>query len=135
MPSAWNLVVFQAYYDADNHQQFYYSNAAGQWIYRHKVNATTYTATKTASVTRGTTYSLGARWTSEEGELGLSNYTLSVFVDGVKGTDVTAGAAPTTTATADLDIGKIAALDGWIDGYLRQIDSVPYVLTDEEMAR
>ena len=117
-----------------DHDAVYYDVSAGAWLFERKVGASTYTASKTAAVTRGTTYSIGARWTGVEAELGLPAYTIGVFVDGVKGTDATS-AAPTFTSPETLYRGSDSALAHQANGAVREVHILPYAPTDEEIAR
>ena len=117
-----------------DHDALFYDASAGSWVFERKVGGSTYTATKTASVTRGTTYSIGCRWTGVEAELGLTAYTISVFVDGVKGTDAVS-AAPTFTSPENLYRGSDATFAKHINGAMRELRILPYAPTDEEIAR
>jgi hypothetical protein len=97
------------------------------------VGGSTVTATKTATVTRGTKYAIACRWTGVEGELDLAAYTVSVFVDGVKGTDATS-AAPTFTSPETFFRGSDGSLARQANGVMGEIRVFPQALTDEEMA-
>jgi hypothetical protein len=77
---------------------------------------------------------IGARWQATDGELDGSDYDAKVFVstDGrtpVTGTGTLAAGA---TGTANLYFGATAG-GSQIDGYLRDLDISPYVLTDNEI--
>lgn len=117
-----------------DHDALYYDASAGAFVFERKVGGSTYTASKTATVTRGTTYSLGCRWTGVEAELDLPAYTISVFVDGVKGTDATS-AAPTFTSPEVLYRGSDASFAKQINGAVRELRIFPYAPADEEIAR
>ena len=116
-----------------DHDALFYDASAGAWVFERKVGASTYTASKTASVTRGTAVKLAARWTGAEGELDLAAYTISVFVDGVKGTDATS-AAPTFTSPETLHRGHDGAKANHANGAIREVRVFPYALVDEEIA-
>lgn len=117
-----------------DHDALFYDASAGAWVFERKVGGSTYTASKTASVTRGTTYAIGCRWTGVEAELDLTAYTISVFVDGVKGTDATS-AAPTFTSPETLYRGSDSSFAKQANGLVREVRVFPYAPTDEEMAR
>jgi hypothetical protein len=117
-----------------DYDALFYDTSAGAWTFARKVGGSTYNATKTATVTRGTTYSIGARWTGVDAELGLTAYTISVFVDGVKGTDATS-AAPTFTSPETLYRGSDSSFAKQANGAVREVRILPYAPTDEEMAR
>ncbi len=101
------------------------------------------TATKSWSPVRGTLYTITCRLTSPtEGELGLPANTLSVFVDGVKGTDAAAAGTPTGFSQpfyfsnmlswgnfGDSLEGHLKTLAGALDLLLTS----PYALTDVEI--
>jgi hypothetical protein len=111
------------------HHHLYYDGSAGQWVFEVYINGSgTYQATLTQAVTAGTTYKVASRWTGTNGELGLSSYTYSVFVDGTKGTDATGAAWPGYDGGETLDVGNP-------DGYLRRRLVRPYPMTDVEVAR
>jgi len=75
------------------------------------------------------------RWTSDQGELDLLPYTVSVFVDGIKGTDVTLpGGLPTDAATSTLYIGG-NDVDWAANAAMRGIWFTPRVHSDEEILR
>jgi hypothetical protein len=113
-------------------QALYYDASAGAWVFESKVGGSTVTASKTATVTRGTVYAIGCRWTGAEGELDLTPYTVSVFVDGVKGTDAVS-AAPTFTSPETLYRGSDASFAKQANGAVREVRIFPYAPTDEEM--
>lgn len=117
-----------------DHDALFYDASAGAWVFERKVGGSTYTASKTASVTRGTTYSIGCRWTGVEAELDLPAYTISVFVDGVKGTDATS-AVPTFTSPETLYRGSDSSFAKQANGQVREWRIFPYAPTDEEIAR
>jgi hypothetical protein len=117
-----------------DHDALFYDASAGAWVFERKVGASTYTASKTSSVTRGTTYAIGCRWTGVEAELNLTAYTISVFVDGVKGTDATS-AAPTFTSPETLYRGSDSSFAKQANGQVREWRIFPYAPTDEEIAR
>lgn len=119
---------------AADYDALFYDASAAAWVFARKVGGSTYTATKSGAVTRGTTYSIGARWTGVEAELGLTAYTISVFVNGVKGTDATS-AAPTFTSPETLYRGSTTAFAGQANAAVREVRIFPYAPTDEEMAR
>jgi hypothetical protein len=93
------------------------------------IDPNTYAATFSQTVTRGTVYKVACRWTYDSGELDLPNYTYSVFVDGVKGTDDTGEAPPTITWAGEL------LNFGVFNGIIRRRCLIPYPMTDEEIAR
>ena len=121
-------------HDSNNYEWVYYDGTNGRWVFERRVAGTIYRAILTHSPVRGTTYKVVARWTSSEGELGLTNYAASIFIDGVKGTDVDTTAAPTEVATVNLELGSKAALEN-ADAQIRLIHSFQYVATDAEAAR
>ena len=126
--------VFYVSYDANNYEWLYYESAGNQWVFERKVATTIYQATASANPVQGTTYKLVARWTGSNSEEDLTAFTASVFVDGVKGTDVVTGAAPTESATNNLEMGSKAGSTSF-SGNIRLIHSYPYVASDVECKR
>ena len=129
-----NKTVVYVGHDANNYEWVYFDGANARWVYERKVTSSIFRAVAAASPVRGTAYALCWRWTSSEGELGLTNFTASIFVDGVKGTDVATGAAPTEASSPNMEKGSKAAAEHF-DGNLYAWDIVPFVLTDAEAAR
>ena len=87
---------------------------------------------------------LAVRWTSDKGELGLPNFTLSVFVNGVKGTDAAAaGWCVWNQADSYIALGRLESTtmgtsgteDLFADGTLFDLEIRRRVLTDGEIAR
>lgn len=129
-----NRTIFYVGHDASNWEWLYYDGTNDRWVFSRRVAGSTYNAVKSATPTRGTAYKIVARWTGTEGELDLTAFTASIFVDGVKGTDVGTGAAPTEAATVNLEVGSKADAENF-DGHIRRRFVRPYALTDAEIAR
>lgn len=133
---AVNQTVAYCYHDASNWWWVYWDGANGRWVFEIRQAASTYRAIKSASPSSGTVYQIGARWTGANGELDVDPYTLSIWVDRVKGTDVVAGGAMAEQASSNFDFGTKAAADtDDLNGAIRKIHSFQYVMTDTEMAR
>ena len=116
---------FRGYYDIDNEQ----------WEFARYDGSTTATAVYAQSVTAGTEYHVAYRWMETGGELGLSNYTASIFVQGVKGTDALGSAVVDEDADVDLTIGDYTAANGTrADGYIYDIEIKKRALSDTEIA-
>lgn len=124
---------FDMTYDASNWIRMFWNSGTTTLDFEMRAAGTTYSAKKTWTPVRGTTYKLAARWTSSAGELGLTARTLSVFVDGVKGTDATRAADP-TQSSVDLYIGG-DPVNAMCNGNIRKILFTQEVYTDEEIAR
>ncbi len=128
--------VAYAYHDASNWHHVFWDGANARWVFEVRAAGTTYRATKSASPSANTVYQIGARWTGSNLELGATAYTLSVWVDRVKGTDAVAAAAMTETASAFIDFGsKAAAGTEQLNGQIRKMHVFQYVPSNEEMAR
>lgn len=120
----------------------YYDAANTRWVFERYVDQgvtpATYRAILSGSVTRGTTYRVAARWTGVEAELGLTAYTLSLFVNGTQGTDDVAE-DPTALITYDNEFLRWGAKigsdsDSW-SGHIRRRLVRPYPMTNAEIAR
>jgi len=117
--------------DSGSWEQVYYRNSTGLFRYERRVGGVTYVATKAATLTRGTAVRVVARATGINEELGVEPFTLSIFVDGVKGTD---DVADDVGPESDfLWIGTDSGIAAWADGNLRHMTVTPLVLTDEEI--
>lgn len=131
-----NQAIAYCYHDASNWAYVYWDGPNGRWVFEVRQAGTTYRATKSATPSSATWYQVGARWTGANLENDDPAYTLSIFIDGVKGTDATAGGAMTQAASSNLDFGsKAAAGTEQLNGQIRKIHSHQIVFTDTEMAR
>lgn len=128
-----DLYFFDLTYDASNWFRLYYDVSAGNLLFEIRTGGTTTTASSAWSPTRGTTYKLACRWTSADGDLGLTARTHSVFVDGVKGTDATRASDPTRTS-ATLYIGGNSA-GAACNSNMSRILFTPERYTDAEVSR
>jgi hypothetical protein len=129
-----NRGIFYAYHDASNYLLVQYNGTSDRFEFLLRRSGTTVTAYKSQTVVKGTAYKIAARWTGVEAELGLSAYTASLFVDGTKGTDATAGGVMTEAGTANLEVGSTADAENW-GGAIRRRLSRPYPMSDEEIGR
>lgn len=131
--------LFDLTYDASNWFRVYYSWTGGgagtELRFEARVAGNTYTASKAFTAAAATTYRLAVRWTSSSAELGLAAFTISVFVDGVKGTDAVASAMPTETSPVDLYVGGDSGATLSADGNVFDIVHTQQVLTDAEISR
>ncbi len=129
------LYVFRLLYDANNIVELYYSQSNGRWEFKQTSGGTPYTAHATHSPVRGTRVHLAGRWTGSSNELGLTSKTMSLFVDGVKGTDVTY-VSPNYLSSKVIYLGT---LDGTsaraIGGAMIWWRITPWVYSDLEIAR
>lgn len=133
-----NQTVAYCYHDASNWWWLYWDpvTATDRWVFEIRAGGSTYRAIKETTPSSATWYRIGARWTGSNTENGVSAYTLSIFIDGVKGTDAVAGAAMTEVASSNFDFGsKAAAGTDQLNGQIRKIHSLQYVMTDTEMQR
>lgn len=124
---------FDMTYDSDNWIRLFWNSGTTTLDFQIRAAGVTYSATKSFTPVRGTTYKLAARWTSSAGELDMDARSLSVFVNGVKGTDATRAADPTETSVS-LYIGGDSAGNA-VNGNLRRILFSQEVYSDAEIAR
>jgi hypothetical protein len=121
--------IWNGFHDGSNYIRMKRNVSFGRWEVEYMAGGVAATALKADSLpVRGREIRLGARWTSSEGELGLPVRTIDVFVDGVKGISAVASATLTEAATSNLFLLPSG-------GIIRDMQSVAYVPTDEEMAR
>lgn len=90
LPAGARRVLWCAWRGPGNLDEVRYEQASGAWVYERQRAAVSYQAAKTATVTSGEEYDIAWRWTGEDEELDVAAYTLSIFVDGAKGTDAVA---------------------------------------------
>jgi hypothetical protein len=116
---------FRVYYDVDNEQ----------WEFVRYDGSTTATAIYAGAVIEDTEYHVACRWMGTGGEHGLTDYTISIFVDGVKGTDDIGLAVIDEDNDVDMTIGDYTAANGTrADGFISDIEIIPFVLSDTEIA-
>ena len=115
----------------------YYRHATEDWAFSNGSAV----ATKSTTFQPGDSVFLAGRWTSTEGEADTTGVrTMSIFVNGVKGTDVTTTAyaySALTTGAEYTYIGRNPAAAGYLsnaDGWISNLVITPYVMTDEESA-
>jgi hypothetical protein len=128
------FVIYAVRYDSSNYFRFLYDGTSGELRFEVRAAGALATASKAWSAARGVPAVLAARWTSDSQELGLTARTVSVFVDGVKGTDALAVAAPTESAAANLDFGSDAGANNF-NGVIRRTLVAQDVFSDIEIAR
>lgn len=96
---------FSAGYDLNNYRMLEYYTDTGLLTFTAKAAGVIYTTSIAASMSRLVQYRIGCRWASSVGELGLTAYTMSVFFEGVKGTDVVAAAVSEGVGSPNLLLG------------------------------
>jgi hypothetical protein len=121
LPSGAKRTLYYVKYDTNNEDHVYYDEATGAWKFDRTVGGVTDSASKTLTITAGTEIKVCARWTSTEGEEGLSDPTLSIF------------AAPDVAAL--LQIGRKSADTNMLDGFVQHLYVTPQCLSDNEIAR
>jgi hypothetical protein len=110
----------------------FYRPSTGLMCFERRIDEVSYLATKAVTLVRGQPVRVVARATGWAGELGLPPNTLSIFVDGVKGTDAEAPAQAPNGPW--LDIGsadEFGTMKFFAGGHLRDINIIPQVLPDE----
>lgn len=105
---------------------------------RRLVDSVSYNASHTAVLSRSAKgvsnwYRLACRLVGSEGDLDLTAWTLSLFVDGTKGTDVVAIPQNNLPSAATLYLGGSSTGTAG-DGNFRNVVILPWVLTDDEIA-
>ncbi len=138
---AFKTLAF-CYHNANNYALIAWDKDGAQWIFQVVVGGVSAQAFKSTSgtpVSNAVPTAIAARWTSSVGELGLTAYTLSIFVDGVKGTDAVA-AGPMVELDASDGVGAglyLGSKNGiyFLDGIVWDVEIVPFVQTDDEIAR
>jgi hypothetical protein len=126
--------LWSAFYDANNSFKLFYSGGTSFKV-RTRIAGVVVDTAVTQAVVRGGTYEIGFRWTGADGEEDLTPYTLSIFCNGVKGTDaVYAGPMPTMTSAPFLTIGSAEGAVNHCDGWIRHFVVGQAVFSDEEIA-
>lgn len=138
IPNSTNALICRFGIDATNIDQFYLQrDSGGQYrIIGQRVIAGSIDASAILNLTDhtiGTEIEVAFRWTDAGGdELGLAARTLSVFVDGVKGTDDQASAIHSTSdQTTFIRWGAIAHTDNLKIAYIKNVELVQWVIPDE----
>ncbi len=134
LPADSFRAILSCQYDSDNWDWVGYKQASGGWMFWRKANGTVYIAAKATTVTKGTSYDIAWRWTSDEGELGLPNYTISIFVDSVKGADLETEAI-VPVDDANMELGRTSSDSQMLDCWISHLFITPLVYTDQRIAR
>lgn len=121
---------------------FYYSRTdagSGYFAFLRNILGVFYTALSgNVRVVRGGLYHYAARWSSALGEVNGSPWATQCSVDGVSG-PAAVGTGPVAYGGDATDnilyLGHSAAGTVHFDGYLTDLEILPFVLTDEEVAR
>lgn len=119
--------------DGDTYDRLFYRNSTGQFRFERYLGGPVFVATFQIDVVRGVEYHVVGRAVGESGELDLAAHTLSVFVDGVRGTDAVASGP--SNAGGWLDIGSKRGIEqsSWAGGHLSDVSVSPFVLHDSEI--
>lgn len=134
------------FFDVDTIHYHRIDATTGEWVFDRTVNAGASSAVFPVSSSSGTlpryltAVKLSARRTSSAGDLGLTALTLSLFVNGVKGTDAVGLASILNPALVALGrgvktSGATDTCEKSFDGILAHLEIVPFCLTDAEIAR
>jgi hypothetical protein len=126
-------VLFRWSDSGDDYLLVYYHN--GSWSFRRKVAGVSYTSTLSQSVSPGAVYRIGFRWTGAAGELGLSPYSVTGFVNAVTAPTVVAPAASTFVSGKLIYVGHDSGNVNYWNGAIRDLRIFPYALHDDEIAR
>lgn len=124
-------MVFDLAFDANNKIQLFYYQTDGAWRFQLISAGVSYVTTVPHSPLRDTEYTVTARITSSEAELGLTPLTASVFVGTTKGTDVVF-AVPSYVAAQSLYLGGItgAPATSQFDGAIISARVSPFAKPD-----
>lgn len=131
--------IFDQTYDSNNYWRAYWNSGGGGHLdFECKVAGSLVVATFLLSPVKGASDTLAFRATTAAGELwwpgvGLAPRTNSVFVNGVKGTDVVRSGDPTETST-DCYIGT-DSVGNAVNASIRRLRISQEIYTDEEIAR
>lgn len=123
------------YFDADTLIYHRIDSTTGEWEFTRARFAGNATAVFPCSSAAGTLprylspVKLTTRWTSASGDLGQPPQTISVFCNGVKGTDAVA-----VDIARQVNRGPTVHL-GPLEGFLAHVEILPFCLTDLEIAR
>jgi hypothetical protein len=134
--AAYTFSFFVVRNDSDlaSYDTLLYQGSTGRLIFRRSVAGASFDAAVPATFVRGTRARVGCRWTGLEGELGLAPRTLDVFFEGAKGTSVVAAAHSYLRTPYKLTLGAVTGFRA-PNAYLWRRRIVPFVYTDQEMAR
>lgn len=112
MASGFEATLLEAWYDASNYYRLFYSKTDAAIIFRCRRAGTNYSASRAATPANGTAIVIRARWLGAIAEHGLAAYTMSLWLDGVKGTDAApGGACSPLPASAYLRIGHSSGME------------------------
>jgi hypothetical protein len=130
--------IFRVVYDANNRFSVFYQGDNARWRCQRRQGGANTNLDTNKAIVAGTTYTGAMRWASSNGELGdlyganASGKTwFDVILDGVRSPGVES-TPPAESAAAVVYVGGLEGQQ--IDGML-QIEHVPWVLSETEVAR
>lgn len=129
-----NKTIFYVEHDANNKEWLYYDGANTRWAYEVTVAGAMVRAAKSDSPVTGPQKKIVTRRCSSFGEQGLAAFTISVFVDGVRGTDAVAAGSPAIATAGFTDFGNRLASDQF-DGNIYNDDITQQALSDAQIGR
>lgn len=125
---------FQARFDASNLARCFYNQATGALVFRYRVAGTNNSASITTAIVRGQTYKVAFRVISTSGEYDNAAHTISIWLDGVKGTDDTTVSAMGAMPSANtMYVGHDNTPSNHADATLRRFRFMPVALSDDEI--
>jgi hypothetical protein len=127
--------LIYVFYDATNEDKVFYRASDSNLVFRRTLSGTDYDSIVNVEFTRGVPVKVGARWTSDQGEEDLTNYSITVFANGLRGVDAVPGGEPTPPDTVDMIRGSEGDDVNPFDGHIRFHEVTQQVLTDSEMVR
>jgi hypothetical protein len=113
----------------------------GKWVYQRSIGGTVSVAEYAVSganlMAAGTEYRLAARWTGTHRELGLSPYTMDLFVDGAKRATAVSGAPGAANNSALVCLGRNASgsAGDFGGGWYSRLVCQTFCKTDGEILR
>lgn len=125
--------IWRAQFDANNLGRIFYQQTTGTLRYREVVAGVTQEATFTTAIVRGQWYKVAFRRVSTAEEYDNPAHTISIFVDGVKGTDGTSAALGAVASENTMYVGQTNGGANHADAVMRRFRFMPVALSDDEI--
>lgn len=128
--------LLEAWSDPDEYDCVFYDRDSASLVFRRRNGLHIADAAFPLAIERDRTYGVALRWTGDDGELDLDldldPHTLSILVDGERGTDAVALGSAASPEDGEWRIGGDRAANA-ADCALMHLTTSPFVLSDAEL--
>ncbi len=134
LPASAVREFWRAHFQAADLARVFYNEATARLVFRYRAAGVNNSAEFDTAIVRGQWYKVAWRKVSTAAEYGNATHTISIWVDGVKGTDDT-GVGPMGAAPAETTfyMGHDNTPTNHADAIMRRFRIIPVALSDDEI--